>query len=130
MWAALLAAATLAAPPGELSARIAASAAAAQALQGPIDGTWVLRDRGGHVLYTLQITDPAGGGPPQAAWLARGASAPVERIARSAGRLSLAFHGERVRLQRRPGGEWSGVMTAKGRNVAVTMRRPPQPGRS
>ncbi len=56
-------------PDGELGARIAQSAAAAQALQGPLDGNWVLADRKGRERFVLQIVDRAGGGGPlQAAW--------------------------------------------------------------
>lgn len=125
MWAALLAAAVLAAPRGELSARIAASAAAAEALQGPLDGGWVLYDRHGRVLYGLQITNPAGGGPPRAAWSAHGATAPVESMWRSGPSLSLHLDGARIRLHRHSSSDWTGAMTARGHSLAVTLRRAP-----
>ena len=68
--AALLLAATTPADP--VGARIAASSQAAQALQGPLDGTWVLRDGAGRAVLILQIVDPAGGGALSAAWRAPG----------------------------------------------------------
>ena len=84
-----------AAPPADpVGARIAASAEAAQALQGPLDGAWALRDRRGRTLWMLQIVDPVGGGPPAAAWREPrngGASGSVDQIERDAGGLTLFF---------------------------------------
>ena len=51
-----------------LTDRIAQSAVAAQALQGPFDGAWTLRDGSG-VLFTFQMSDPPGAtGTVEGAW--------------------------------------------------------------
>ena len=49
---------TLAADP--LTTRIGESNAAAEALQGPLDGAWTLRDGAERVLYVFQMSDPPG----------------------------------------------------------------------
>ena len=81
-------------PADPVGARIAASAEAAQALQGPFDGAWALRDRRGRMLWLLQIVDPADGGSPAGAWRELGdggASGSVDEIKRTAGGLTLVF---------------------------------------
>jgi hypothetical protein len=109
------------------------SAAAAQALQGPLDGGWTLRDAGRRPLYAFQITDPAGGiGPVDAAWRAAGPSGAIgvaSAIARQGKRLTITFTPEgaagaaEVRLTRRRAGVWSGRLTEDGRTRRVTLVR-------
>ena len=48
-------------PDGDVGARIAGSAVAAQSLQGPLDGTWALTDGKRHTLFVFQLVDPASG---------------------------------------------------------------------
>ncbi|HLZ84105.1 MAG TPA: hypothetical protein VKQ54_11110 [Caulobacteraceae bacterium] len=120
------------APPeaADLAVRMRDSAAAAQALQGPLDGTWTLW-AGKRPLFVLQITDPAGGaGSPEGAWRRADASAPtgpIDGIARRGDRLTIRFTsgGEvvRVRLSRRADGTWSGEANENGRERAVALRR-------
>ena len=71
-----LAAVLPAGPPGELAgdatfeARISQSVAAAQRLQGSVDGQWLLFDAKGVRLYRPRLVDPPGGHDPlQGAWL-------------------------------------------------------------
>ena len=127
--AALLLSAT---PPADpLGARIAESARAAEALQGPLDGTWDLRDAKGRRVLILHIVDPAGGGPLAAAWRAPedgGATGYVDAIERTAGGLTLRVAAEGgpatvVRL-RKSGRTFTGVliMNGRGRPVALTRR--------
>ncbi len=100
-------------------ARMAQSAQAAQALQGPLDGTWLVRDPRGRVLLVLQISDPANGaGPLAAAW--REPIGPgigmVREITRSDGRLTIALDDAgglawTIRLTRSDHGAWRGRLT-------------------
>ena len=119
-------------PDGELGARIAQSAAAAQALQGPLDGNWVLADRKGRERFVLQIVDRAGGGGPlQAAWREAadtGEMGPVAMLQRSDGRLAMAFavRGQRARIALSSrGGTWRGALRLAGAVTTVTLRRSP-----
>jgi hypothetical protein len=107
------------------------SVSAAQALQGPLDGTWTLEDSRRQPLFVLQITDPAGGaGPLGGAWLGSAANAranPIDAITRRGDRLSIEFadNGKRVRisLKRDLEGRWSGVAKENGRDLLLTLRR-------
>jgi hypothetical protein len=74
--------------------RMRDSVAAAQALQGPLDGRWAVTDTRGHRLYVLQIADPAQAAAPlTAAWSdpRTGALGGVDAISRVGGHLSLVF---------------------------------------
>ena len=128
----------LAAAPPELDAagldaRIAASANAAQALQGPLDGTWRVTSATGGALYVLQISDPAGGGSPlEAAWRKPGPGGDVgaaSRISRSGGRLLVDFRpridGPAVALSLRRSSpqRWRGWMVWRGARRRVMMAR-------
>ena len=57
MLAAILAAGVLATPVPDVGNRIAAATQSAQALQGPLDGAWTLRDTSGRRLFDLQLID-------------------------------------------------------------------------
>jgi hypothetical protein len=58
----LVLAAVVAVSGSDIGARIRDAGAAEQALQGPLDGVWTLRDARGRALYDLQLVDPIGGG--------------------------------------------------------------------
>jgi hypothetical protein len=138
---ALAAAALLAAgvPPAEpnLGGRIAASAAAAQAWQGPLDGAWTLYDARRRPILTLEITDPAGGGPLEAAWRAAGpanAYGFVEAIERQGGgrltlRLAPAAGGPATVITLRRVGRraWRGGIMRDGVRRPATLERGAQP---
>ncbi len=105
------------------------SGAAAQALQGPLDGTWALWDGHRQPRYVFQITDPAGGaGPPEGAWRRFGAAAtgPIAAIIRRGDRLTIQFAADgevvRVSLSRHGDGEWSGDVKENGRDLSVAVR--------
>lgn len=116
----------------DLAVRMRDSAAAAQALQGPLDGTWTLGDTHHRLLFVFQVSDPAGGaGSLEGAWRRSGESAPaglIDAIARRGDRLAIRFtggHGEvvRVRLRRRADGVWSGEANENGHDLPVALRR-------
>ncbi|HEY2179462.1 MAG TPA: hypothetical protein VGH15_12855 [Caulobacteraceae bacterium] len=124
----LVAALVLLAAPVSPDARISASSAAAQALQGSLDGTWRLEDVKGRTLYVFQIVDPVGGGVLQAAW--REGKSPragfIDQIRRSDGALRMEFndHAAIVRvLLRRRHGIWTGELSGKHARLAVALRR-------
>ncbi len=111
-------------------ARMKASAAAAQALQGPWDGTWVLTDARGRRLLVFQITDPADGGPLAGAWReAAGGRRTgwIDAIARRGSGLDLSFtppgggDAALVRLERRAGRSAAGWMTTSGHTRPVRL---------
>lgn len=117
----------------DLAIRMRESAAAAQALQGALDGTWTLWDAHHRRLFVLQITDPAAGGPLAGAWRGTGASTAaglIDAIARHGDHLEIrlargspAPETVQIRLRRRGGGAWAGVATANGAVLSVTLRR-------
>ena len=119
-------------PDGDVGARIAGSAIAAQSLQGPLDGTWALTDSKRHTLFVFQLVDPASGdGELQAAWRepsAHGTVGSVARVSRSGERLSLAFavQGQlaQASLRRGAGGVWRGQLHRGRGTIAVSLRRP------
>jgi len=118
-----------------LSTRLRQSAAAAQALQGPLDGAWTLRDRGQRALYRVQITDPGGGRPLSAVWRTAGpgpAAGAALEIARGRRGLwiTLPADPERpavvLRLRRRAPGPWVGRLTQGRESQRVTLARAPR----
>jgi hypothetical protein len=128
VWLALLV--MLIAGPTSTGDRIAASGAAAQALQGPLDGTWRLADAEGRGLYVFAIVDPVTPHASlQGAWRAPdGArSGFVDEVHRRRGLLTLRFRDQgafvNIDLHVRRSGEWSGVVRRGGVRLAVTMRR-------
>ena len=120
---------------GPFAARMRESAAAAEALQGPLDGTWVLADHGGRTRYILQISDPSGTNPHlDAAWRASAdatRAGPVDEIVRRGERLRLGFEDQAlggavtVALHRRNAVTWTGLLAKNGRVSAETLRRQP-----
>ncbi|HEY7852446.1 MAG TPA: hypothetical protein VIB82_05680 [Caulobacteraceae bacterium] len=124
----LLAVVLLLAAAPNTDARIAASAAAAQALQGPLDGTWTLAEARGRALYVFQIVDPVSGGANlQAAWRAPGQDGALgQATARRVGdRLSLQLgaRGPLVSLRRLSNDLWRGALRQDGRSRHVLLRR-------
>lgn len=113
-------------PAAAFDARIGASAAAAERLQGPLDGAWVVRDRRGRALLRLQIDDPPQDSrPPSGAWQAADGSAmgPIEAIEATHGvlHIRIAPDDRLVLLRRR--GSWRGRMIEAGRASPVTLER-------
>ncbi len=112
-------------------ARMAASAGAAERLQGRMDGRWILVGACGRPLFVFEISDPPQhSGPLQAAWRrADGAGTGlVEAIAGDNRRLVLRFAPDagaaRLVLRRPSGGGWRGWLTeANGRRLSVRLRR-------
>jgi len=107
--------------------RVKGSIAAAQGLQGPLDGGWVLRGADGAALYSLQIADPAGGyGPVEGAWRdlrrpgAVGSTGLIDSIERTYdGGAAVRFMarpgvGSTLALSAGPDGGWSGRLTEDG----------------
>lgn len=119
--------------PADIGVRIAAAQAAAQSLQGPLDGGWTLTDAAGAPFYTFEIVDPAGGhGPLTGVWRdERGgtkATGPIADSRRRDRRLWLDFTPDaggviRLRLEERSVGVWSGRMVWNGRSRVVVLRR-------
>lgn len=116
-----------------LTDRIADSAAAAQGLQGPLDGAWTLRDHAGAVLFVFQMSDPPGsGGPVEGAWRdGAGRIGTAEFIADGRRRLRIVVEGAgatNLVLVERSGGGWRGALPGRG---VVTLTRglatPPPP---
>ena len=130
VWASLL----LLAGGSDIDSRIAASAAAAQALHGPLDGTWALRDNQGRSLYVIQIVDPVPGqGDLQAAWGDPSATdresdlGVVNGIRREGPRLVLTFAPPdgpvSVTLEEGGGDRWTGRMERRGALISVSLTR-------
>jgi len=102
--------------------RIAASAAAAQSLQGPLDGTWTLADGRGRTLFVFQIADPPTGGVAlQCAWRDPSGGLGFATCVRRGRRLTLRFGAREVDLEHREA--WRGVLREAGRTRAVALRR-------
>lgn len=119
----LLALALAASPAAGLDDRLRQSVAAAEALQGPLDGAWTLVDRRGRRRLALRIVQPPPPAPTQAAWSAAGELGVVDRVDLRGDHLTLAWRGGRLDLHRRSTGLWEGLWTRNGRAIPVTLRR-------
>lgn len=114
-------------------ARMRASFAASQGLQGPLDGHWVVRD-GGVEVYDLQLVDKSSG-VLEGAWrdprrrAAADASGFLDEISRDGGRVVARFSPRPgsdqavLTLQEAGYGAWTGELVERGERRAVTMRR-------
>ncbi len=116
--------------------RIRQSVAAAQGLQGALDGEWTLYDGADHPLYVFMFVDPAGGrGALEAAWRdprrARGGDdlGVVDILQHSGLNLTLSFvprggaPATAIQLQGQATGAWDGQMTEAGTALKVSLRR-------
>ena len=111
--------------------RVKGSVAAAQSLQGPLDGGWKVAGADGGQIYALQIVDKAGGyGELEGAWrdLRRpgsvGSTGLVEDLRRDGETVVVRFSprgGQSTVLTLRPSGyeRWSGELAENGATVAV-----------
>ena len=108
-----------------LTTRIEESAAAAQALQGRLDGAWTLRDHSGSVLFSFQMSEPPGStGHVTGAWrddndTIGGAQFIAEGPRRIRVRLDGATLPSFVLLEHRAG-TWRGALPGHG---VVTLTR-------
>jgi hypothetical protein len=116
--------------------RIRDAAAAAQSLQGPLDGGWTLVAASGQALYAFQFVDkPGGQDPPEGVWrdLRRPAGpgdiGPIDSMARGPGTLILSFAAKpgapavAIELKSGDSGGWSGQLHEAGATIKVMLRR-------
>lgn len=112
--------------------RVKGSIAAAQNLQGPLDGGWRIVGNDGGQLYALQIVDKAGGyGELEGAWRdvrrqgAVGSTGLIDDLRRDGGDVVVRFSprgGQSTTLTLRPSGyeRWSGELVENGATQAVS----------
>jgi hypothetical protein len=113
-----------------LDTRITESARAAQSLQGPLDGSWLLTTADGRALYALELVDPVAGGRLEGVWRDLRRAAPpgdtgvIERLERAPRRLIVSFGAPPITfvLKARAGG-WSGVAKQGASAFVVDLRR-------
>ena len=125
-------------PPGDnaVDARIRDSAAAAQALQGPLDGAWTLVSAAGTPILALQLVDrPGGQGAVEGVWRdLRQPSTPgdislIGQIARSPGALTITLNVSpgagvvMISLHPDATGMWSGELREGAGVTQVKLRR-------
>jgi hypothetical protein len=115
--------------------RIRGGLNAAQGLQGPLDGGWVLRGPDGRTLYGLQLVDKGTGAILlEGAWRSMKPGQPagqvglVDSIERTPTGVYIRFTPRGAReasvLQLEPtGGGWGGTLWEAGTNRTVTLRR-------
>lgn len=113
--------------------RVRGSIAAAQNLQGPLDGQWRIAGPDGTPLYALQIVDKAGGGAPlEGAWRdlrrtgAPGSTGLIDDLQREGEGLSARFSaregGQASILTLSPDGDgWRGQLVEDGASRAVAV---------
>ncbi|MFI4975907.1 MAG: hypothetical protein ACHP84_15305 [Caulobacterales bacterium] len=126
-------------PPPEMSpedaydARVRASMAAAEAMQGPLDGRWLVVTAEGRVLFMFQLVDPSVTGPLEGVFRdLRRAARPsdigaIDELTRTPATLHVTFRGLAgpvvLDLKTGANGFWSGSMTEAGATTAVSLRR-------
>jgi hypothetical protein len=115
--------------------RVRGSIAAAQELQGPLDGAWSLTDAAGTKLYAFQMVDPGGGYGLEGAWrdLRRGAGigdvGVIDSVQRSGAALTLRFVPREgaapvsVQLNQTNAGQWTGALSEASGSADVTLVR-------
>jgi hypothetical protein len=115
-----------------LDGRIRDSYAAAQALQGPLDGAWSLCGLDGRPLYDFEIVDPPGPRPRiEAAWRAPMGSdgesgvADVSALGRTSIQIEFKPAAGPARIALRLGrhGDWTGVLVQGAERVGVLLAR-------
>jgi len=111
--------------------RVKGSVAAAQSLQGPLDGAWRVTGADGSEIYALQLVDKAGGlGELEGAWRdvrrpgSVGSTGLIEELRREGDDIVVRFSprvGRSSVLTLRPSGyeRWSGQLVENGVTVAV-----------
>lgn len=111
--------------------RVKGSIAAAQSLQGPLDGAWRITGPDGSQIYALQLVDKAGGlGELEGAWRdvrrpgSVGSTGLIEELRREGDDIIVRFSprvGRSSVLTLRPSGyeRWSGQLVENGATVAV-----------
>jgi hypothetical protein len=114
-------------------ARLRASSASAQGLQGPLDGPWTLRSTSGRELYSLLLVDNAQA--LEGAWRdprrrgATDASGFLNDIQRSGGGIVITFYPApgaglaTLTLTPAADGSWAGELEERGERQRVTLRR-------
>ncbi|HWF76814.1 MAG TPA: hypothetical protein VN694_06515 [Caulobacteraceae bacterium] len=119
-----------------VDARIRSSAAAAQALQGPLDGAWTLVSAAGTPILAFELVDkPGGQGAVEGVWRdLRKASTPgdiglIDQIARTPTALTITLNAAPgqsamvISLRPDPTGAWSGELKDGGATTQVKLRR-------
>ena len=117
----------------DLDTRIRGASAAAQTLQGPLDGRWSLAGQDGVPLYAILFVDN-GRGDLEGAWrdVTRGeglsATGVIDDLRRDGGSLAASFHpraGQTVSitLNQLTDGTWSGDLDQAGQRRAVRLLR-------
>ena len=114
--------------------RLRSSFAAAQGMQGPLDGAWTLRGRNGQPVYSLLLVDKGTGGL-EGAWRdprrsgGRDSSGFLTSIRKVGTQLTASFSPRpgagvvTLTLTPTSPGEWSGELVEGGARTAVTMAR-------
>jgi hypothetical protein len=121
-------------PDNPIDGRVRASAEAAQAYQGSLDGAWILTDQAGKPIYDFQLVERASGRgalegvfrdlrrPPVA-----GDDGFIDSLERTGALLSLGFRARgapvKLSLKGAADGAWTGELREDGAVTAVRMRR-------
>jgi len=98
----------------------------ADALSGPLDGTWLVRDGAGRTVLRLVLNDRGGGRPVEGAWMAdpasgRHATGVIGPITQDGARITAPLDGEgRLVL----GAGLSGTLEREGHSDPVSLVRP------
>jgi hypothetical protein len=118
----------------DLDRRIRGTSAAAQTLQGPLDGRWSLAEEGGAELYTLLFVDN-GRGALEGAWrdVTRGAgltaTGVIDNLSRDGAALNASFYPRTgqatvsLNLLQLPDGTWTGDLDQGGARRGVRLLR-------
>jgi hypothetical protein len=118
----------------DLDRRIRGASAAAQTLQGPLDGRWSLADQDGAPLYTLLFVDN-GRGMLEGAWrdVTRGAgltaTGVIDNLSRNGAELIASFYPRpgqptvSLSLLQLPDGTWTGDLDQGGARRGVRLLR-------
>lgn len=118
----------------DLDMRIRGASAAAQTLQGPLDGRWSLATQDGAALYSLLFVDSGRGGI-EGAWrdVTRGeglsATGVIDNLSRNGGMLNASFYpstGQQtvsLNLSQLADGSWSGSLDQGGERRTVRLLR-------